>query len=70
MSKNRFVAEREPQRVQGEGAALVEPVVEHQLGPGSAMTRSWRNVRNRRQAVRACSSADGPPARSDHSHSA
>ena len=67
--EEQLVAQREPQRVEQERAALVDPVVEHGRGPGSPSMQVLRPAASRFQCSARASSAVRPPDSSDHSHS-
>ena len=71
MSKNGGVAERHAQRVQRERAALVDAVVEHQVGPGVGEDEVLGQPRAAAASgPRRCACAGTPSACSAHSHSA
>ena len=71
-SKNDVVAQGEPQRVQGQRAALVDPVVEHQVRARGRRGRGPGRGRRAASSGRTARSwaASRPPDSSDHSHSA
>ncbi len=67
--EERVVADGPPQRVQGERAALVDAVVEHQLRAGVAEDQVLRLAGQPPWWCSAQWSAVSPPDASDHSHS-